>query len=80
MGASVHVGVGEHEVEVGAHGVGEGEGCEASDVRLGVVQLRGVGWCRHEGVTVQGGVGSDVGIQNVFGAACDHPGRVEVTA
>jgi hypothetical protein len=80
LGATVHVSVGKHEVEVGSHGVGEGEGCEASDARLGVVQLRGVGRCRDEGVTVEGGVGSDVGIQNVVGAASDHPGGVEVTA
>ena len=37
LGTSVHIGVGKHEVKVGAHCVGEGEGCEASDVRLGAI-------------------------------------------
>ena len=73
LGAAVHVGLCEHEVKVGAHCIGEGKGCEAPDVRLGVVQFRGVGWSRYECVIVKGGVGTDVGIEDVVGALRDHP-------
>ena len=80
LGAAVHVGLSEHEIEVGTDCVGKGEGCETANVWFGAAQFRGMCWCGDDGVTVEGGVGTDVGVQNVVGAGRDHPGRVEVAA
>ena len=62
-----------------SHGVGEGEGCEAADERFGMVERR-LGVCRDmdDGVVVFQGMGADVGVEDVFGAASDNPGGVVV--
>jgi hypothetical protein len=78
LGTSVHVGLCKHEVEVGSDCVGEGEGRKSANVWLGTAQLWGVCWGGDDGVTVKGGVGTDVGVQNVVGAGSDYPCGVEV--
>lgn len=80
LGAAAHIGLCEHELKVGTDCVGEGEGCEPADVGFGSAQFGGVCWGWDDGVPVAVGVGSGVGIQNVIGAGCNHPGGVEVAA
>ena len=58
MGTTVHVGLCEHEVEVRADGVGEGEGGDPADERFGAVEGLRVGGGGYDGVVVGISVGA----------------------